>query len=320
MSTPEATEPQPNHSPEARHRSRGERIKAAREKKAKEKQKRKGQDADLVQAQATETMLGALRWVSDHRVRVGAAVLALCLAVGGVVAWSLWKDASRAAASTDLEDATRAALGTVSVEGQVAAAETDKELFGTTPEKWTAASKRFRKVVGNAPSAETAIWGRLGWAQAQLNLNKHQAATRAFTKAKDEADKGSFERAMALEGLGRAEEAQQKLKRAAHWYGELSKEPSPGVKDLGDFHLARVTAALGDTDKAKNLLKNLHRRLNNQERKAPKLDHFNERVAEALRTLDPEAMERPAGGMSQAELQRLLQQLQQGGNLPAALQ
>jgi tetratricopeptide (TPR) repeat protein len=116
------------------------------------------------------------------------------------------------------------------------------------------ARTEFQRTIKSFPDTPAARWAALGEANTLGVLDKHAEAEKAYQKliADDAAE--VFLRARALEGAGYALEAQEKYAEAEKRFEQLAELDQGAHKTLGDYHRARMLSALGQKQKAAELL------------------------------------------------------------------
>jgi len=106
-----------------------------------------------------------------------------------------------------------------------------------------------------------------------------------------------------LEGAGLAFEAAGKADEAIKRFQALSSSGIPEADALGWFHEARVLAATGNKDRAKTLIDQARKRLDEAKDTVGGFDALRESLDELMRTVDPTAVDPATRGFSPASLQ-----------------
>ncbi len=117
----------------------------------------------------------------------------------------------------------------------------------------------------------------------------------------------------ALEGLGFAKEGKGDLDGALAAFKEIEGIDGRGNKELGLYHQGRVWLARGDKDKAKDLLKQAHDKLEQPSTEGTALRYLQQMTDEDLRRIDPSLVPEKApliggpkgGSMSPDEIDKL---------------
>ncbi|MFO0665762.1 MAG: hypothetical protein U0174_17535 [Polyangiaceae bacterium] len=261
-------------------------------------------------------------WASKNKNVVGYLIAAAVVGLVGSFAYMHFKQQKEGEASAELVSAIAAQRGRVGELPKNAKGEDDESITGptykTAAERSDDALKKYKEVQSKFPGTGAAILARL--AEGSVHLDKHEsdAAFQAFTDVKNSAlalaDKEVKGRA--IEGLGFAQEQKGQNKEALATFKELETTVEiAGFKEVAIYHQARLHEALGEKDKAKELLLSLHERINKPDQ--PPLDYLKEVVDERLRALDPKAVpqEDPlkglmgGGGMTPELMKRLQQQM-----------
>src|SRR5262249_53177694 len=157
-----------------------------------------------------------------------------------------------------------------------------------------------------------------------LDARDADGAIRAYSDARGSAlaANDAEVRGRALEGLGFAYEMKGNPDEAIKSFRELENTVDVlGFKELGMYHQARVYEAKGDKEKAKELLKTLHERINKPGETLP-FPYLKDVADDRLRALDPTALPPkpqgqmgPGGGrMNEEQIRKLIEQMkrQQG--------
>ncbi|HEY8945373.1 MAG TPA: hypothetical protein VIM73_13975 [Polyangiaceae bacterium] len=191
--------------------------------------------------------------------------------------------------------------------------------FPTDEARLKAAEAEYRKAEAST-SGTTSALATLGLAGVLYDQGKYKDAQAAYEKVKGSslAQTDRDARARAIEGIGLSLEAQAKPDAALQAFRELANSEIPGMKDLGEYHQARVLLARGERDKAKDLLKKLVERIGKADEKDRAGQFYVERQArELLESVDPTAVPK-SRGLTPEQLERLKQQFKQGGKMDDA--
>jgi hypothetical protein len=276
------------------------------------------------------------KWVRQNESLVrGLAVVAVAAAVGGG-GYLWWSQRTEGAASNEITQAVSDEDGRIG--------DPDKEdddtrpvdlrpVFKTDAERLDAALAKYREVETKFKRTGAAYLARLEEGSLLLDKGDLDGALAAFDEASKSplAAADSEVKGRALEGVGFVYEAKAKatpadkdklLDQAAQAFRALENTDVKGFKELGMYHQARVLEAKGEKDKAIEVLKALHERLNQPGETAHPFVYLETIADDRLRALDPTAIKPkskglgggggPGGGMSQEEMQKLMEQLQAG--------
>jgi hypothetical protein len=280
------------------------------------------------------------KWAKKNQTSVGSVVLAAVVAVAGVGGYNSWQQKKEADASAELSKAVadeRGRIGDPDKEKDDDATATNngpkdtRPLFKTADERRDSALKKFRDVESRFPNTGAAILARLSEGSLLLDARQPDPAIIAFNDVKSSA-LGTVDaevRGRALEGLGFAYERKGNLDEAVKTFKDLEATVDVlGFKELAMYHQARVLEArnsAGDKDKAKELLKTVHERINKPGENYP-FPYLKEVADDRLRALDPSAlppkqnnqMGGPGGNkMNEEQIKKLIEQLKkQGGGAP----
>ncbi len=190
-----------------------------------------------------KTNFGALQWVFIGLVVAGVAY----------AAYDRHTIKRTEAASNELNKATQAERGRITG----ASPPNPTPVFKSAEERNDTALASYRKVTSSYPGSGAAILARLGEGGILLDKRNWDGALAAYRDVKGSAlaKADPTVRAAALEGIGLALEAKGDTDEALKTFHELEGTGVVGQKELGMYHQARILAAKGDVDKAKELLK-----------------------------------------------------------------
>jgi hypothetical protein len=300
------------------------------------------------------------KWIRANQSVVTGLAIAAIVAVAGAGGYAWWTQKVETEASQVLTQAVLDEAGRI---GDPDKAEDEdrkdpRPVFKTEADRREAALTKYREVQTKYKGTGAAFLARLEEGSLLLDKGDLDGAQAAFNDASSSplASADAEVKGRAIEGLGfvaerraaaKPEEKDKWLDEAATQFRALENTDVKGFKELGMYHQARVAEAKGDKDKAVQLLKSLHERLN-----APGESHpfpYLETVADdRLRNLSPDALPpKPRGGpmgmpgrggppgmggmggpggqpqMSDEQMQRIIEQLkkqaeQQGGGAPLA--
>jgi len=270
---------------------------------------------------------GAGRWIKAHAGVLQWALLgAIVLGIGyGVYESRMAKRAEEA--SSALMKAVVAERGHIAGARNMSTPEDDPDdatpTFKSVDERRDTALAAYRKVVSGYGSTGAGILARLGEAGLLLDKRDFDGALAAYrdVRASALATADVSVRGRALEGAGLAFEGKNDSDGALKSFRELENTDVRGLKELGQYHQARLLFAKGDLDKAKDLLKTARERLKSATT-APSdprpFGFLESQVDDLLRRIDPSAIAAtPAAGpgddarqLTPERLQQLQEQLQ----------
>lgn len=198
--------------------------------------------------------------------------------------------------------------------------------FATEEARLKAAEQQYRAIAeGGATSAAT--FAKLGLASVLYDQGKFADAKAAYQAVKDSklAGQDLGVKGRALEGVGISLEAAGDKDGALKAFGELSNIDALGFNALGAYHQARLSYAAGNTEKAKEYLKDAQKRLDTLAGTADNKDakkalgggntgYLQQSVRDLQRHVDPSAVPAaPSGGSLTAEqIQELTEQMGDG--------
>ena len=306
----------------AARRAAKQALKAARRRAAES-----AEGEARIEDEAEKVAVEASRWATRHRNVLLSSLLGLLVLLGGAVAWSRWHGGALQARAEALWKGVSAAAAPVVPEGSTPPLGAE-ETFPSVAAQAEAAAERFGKAASELNGVHAA-WARLGQGAALLQLGKLEEARKAFEAALDASGNDvPHVRAGALEGLAHVAEAEEKWDEATNRYEALGKVAVGRYRPLSELGLARVEAAREEREAAVGRLKKLLARLDGSGEGSGgpvHLPYIRDRAEAALRSLDPSYAPAPrvlggGGGISQEQLQRLLEQIrrqkQGGGTAP----
>lgn len=263
---------------------------------------------DELELRAAEVR-GVFEKNTNNLMKIGVGVLAGFVIFAGVSAFMQ----HRARAAGDLlhraVEATRAPIG--SSEGQ-----TDGRLrFATEAARDREAATRYRKVIAEHAGSDAARFAHLGLARLLMAEGKYaEAQTEVRAASQDVADEPAIE-ALTLEASALAYTGEQKYAEAQRAIDRLGQIDRRRYRDVADYLSARVLFDRGDRNGAKEKLRALLDRLDDEG--ATPLEHVEDQARNLMRQIDPSAV--PAAAPTQLSpelLQMLLQQQGLGGGAP----
>ena len=134
--------------------------------------------------------------------------------------------------------------------------------FATEALRLKAAEQQYR-AIADGGSTSAATFAKLGLASVLYDQGKFADAKAAYAAVKDSKLAGLdlAVKGRALEGIGLSLEASGDKDGALKAFGELSNIDGLGFNALGAYHQARLAFAAGNTEKAKEYLKDAQKRL-----------------------------------------------------------
>jgi hypothetical protein len=242
------------------------------------------------------------KWAKQNQKAVRGLTTAAIVVGAGVGGYVWYEHKHEADASVELAHAVadeRGRIGDPSKDDDPDKPHDPRPVFKTNDERRDSALAKYREVEKRYPGTGAAILARL--AEGGILLDKHDpdGATRAYSdvRASALAQADAEVRGRALEGLGFAYELKGNLDEALKTFRELENTVDvQGFKELGMYHQARCYESKGDKDKAKELLKALHDRINKPGEGHP-FPYLQELVDDRLRAIDPAALPPKPSGM-----------------------
>ena len=232
------------------------RLAARRAAKAAAKAAKRG-TAPIVPGGVTKRVEAARSFYQDN------ARLLLIGVGAGLLAAVLWITLSSQAAkqgrqATDLLYAgVEAANAPVLGPDQTPPEDSTIDTYPSAEARAQKALAEFKRAIKQFPDARASQWAKLGEANALRELGKHAEAQKAYERVVADKEADSFVRARAVEGAGFALEAQQKYAEAEKRFAQLAELDKEAHKPLGDYHRARMLNALGQKQKAAEVLEAL---------------------------------------------------------------
>lgn len=202
--------------------------------------------------------LGATRSFYQQYQRRFAVGLSCALLFAGLclVLQTQWGKRGREAAEL-LSTGVATANAPIVAPGDEPQGQTPEESYPSPKARAEKASGEYRTLIKRFPDATATAWARLGEANEQSELGQPQQAQKLYAQVLADQGIDSFLRWRALEGLGFALEAQQKYADAAQRFAQIGALDSGAYKAVADYHRARMLVALGQKQKAAELLQAL---------------------------------------------------------------
>ncbi|MGK3983192.1 tetratricopeptide repeat protein [Sorangium sp. So ce136] len=249
---------------------------------------------EMVEDALSRMTSGAGRWIKKnfHVLQWGA--LAAVVAVGGVLFYVSRTDKKDAVSSSALAGAVAADRGRVLAEDT--RTDEEKELdvartFKTADERSDTALAAYNKVIDEHGGTGAAMLAKLGQAGVLLDKKDYAHAIEAYSAVVSSPLAGADPdvKGRAIEGIGFAKEGKGDLDGALASFKELEGIDMKGFKELAQYHQARIHLAKGETDKAKELLKSAHEKLQAPSAEGRSFQFLEAVVEEMLRKIDPTA-------------------------------
>ncbi len=256
------------------------------------------------------------KWFTDNFKTILGVLAVGLVGVGGFLFYQEHQLGKAAQASDALARGLAADRGRVLADDK--RSEEDKKLdptlvYASSEAKADAMLAAYQKVIAEHGGGGPAILAELGSAGAQLDKRAWDDALTSYSRvlASPLAGADVDVRARALEGKGFALEGRGDLDGALASFKELAAV-DPSYVDLGAYHEARIHALKGDTEKAKEQLKALEKKLELPAADGSQQLFLRAMVNETLRSVDPSSakprspLSGPKGGqITPEELQRM---------------
>ncbi|WP_437820248.1 tetratricopeptide repeat protein [Sorangium sp. So ce1078] len=250
---------------------------------------------EMVEDALSRMTSGAGRWIKKNFHILQWGVLAALVATGGVLFYLSRVEKKDAVSSSALVAAVAADRGRVLAEDT--RSEEEKELdvtrtFKTAEERSDNALAAYNKVIDEHGGTGAAILAKLGQAGVLLDKKDYAHALDAYSAVVSSPLAGADPdvKGRAIEGIAFAREGKGDLDGALASFKELEAIDMKGYKELALYHQARIHLAKGDTDKAKELLKSAHEKLQAPSTEGRSFQFLEAVVEEMLRKIDPAAV------------------------------
>ena len=279
---------------------------------------------EMVDDALARSSSAASKWIRDNFGVIQWVLLAALVGGGGYALYTSQSEKSVASASDALETGVIADRGRVVAEDKRSEEEKESDptkVFKTADERADNALASYRRVIADHAGTGAAILARLGEGGALLDKREWDKALEAFSAVSASSLAGADPdvKGRAIEGLGFAKEGKGDLDGALATFKELEGVDARGFKELGMYHQARMLLARGDKDKAKDLLKQVHDKLE-QPTEGGSTKYLQQVVDDTLRRIDPSLV--PAkqvigggakgGSMNKEELEKAIKKLREG--------
>jgi len=193
--------------------------------------------------------------------------------------------------------------------------------FATEELRLKAAEQQYR-AIADGGSTSAATFAKLGLASVLYDEGKFADAKAAYQAVKDSklATQDVAVKGRAIEGIGISLEAAGDKDGALKAFGELSNIDALGFNALGAYHQARLSDAAGNTEKAKEYLKDAQKRLDTLasaegSKKAlggGNSGYLQQAVRDLQRRVDPSAVPAPSSSLTAEQIQELTEQIGDG--------
>jgi predicted negative regulator of RcsB-dependent stress response len=190
--------------------------------------------------------------------------------------------------------------------------------YPTNVDRLQAAEKQYRAIADTSSQSAASVFAKLGLASVLYDQAKFAAAKAAYQSVKDSrlASKDIDVKGRALEGIGFSAESLGDRAGALKAFGELANLDGFGFGALGAYHKARLAFAAGETDKAKDLLKDAQKQLDAAADKSEKVlgspGYLEMSVRELLRRIDPSAVTPSPNALTAEQINQLTEQMGAG--------
>jgi predicted negative regulator of RcsB-dependent stress response len=258
------------------------------------------------------------KWIRDNFGIIQWVILGALAAGGGYLFYESRVDSTVATASTALMAGVRADRSRVMAEDKRSDEEKEADpskVYKTVEERNEAALASYKKVIAEHGGTHAATLARLGEAGDYLDKRDWDHALEGYSAVSSSTLAGADTdvKVRALEGLAFAKEGKGDLDGALTAFKEIEGVDGRGNKELGLYHQGRVWLAKGDKDKAKDLLKQAHDKLEQPSTEGESLRYLKQMTDETLRRIDPSLVPDKApviggpkgGSMSADELDKL---------------
>jgi len=285
--------------------------------------------AEIVDDALARTTQAAGEWLKKNANVVQWVVIVVLVGWVGYAIYSYRAGRAAEQASAKLSTAVRAEgarIGTdeTKPDPQTGLVET-RPSFATEALRLKAAEQQYR-AIAEGGSTSAATFAKLGLASVLYDQGKFAEAKAAYLAVKDSklASLDLAVKGRALEGVAISLEASGDKDGALKAFGELSNLDGLGFNALGAYHQARLAFAAGNTDKAKEYLKDAQKRLDtlaggsdakdaNRPLGAGNSGFLQQSVRDLQRRVDPTAVPSASPNTVTAEqLQELSEQMGSG--------
>jgi tetratricopeptide (TPR) repeat protein len=232
------------------------RLAARRAAKASAKASKKG-TAPVLPTALSDQVDSAKNWFDKHQrnLLIGLVLIGALIAIWPTLTAQFSK--SHREAGDLLIAALTTANAPIIAAGSEPTGDAPEESYATLQARAEKAREAFATTVKRFPDSPAAIWAKLGEANALSELGKSKDAQQLYASLADRTDVDPFVQARALEGLGYALAAQGKYEDAAKRFAQMGAVDKGTYKVPADFQQARMQIALGNKQKAADMLQAL---------------------------------------------------------------
>ncbi|KYF98727.1 hypothetical protein BE20_34025, partial [Sorangium cellulosum] len=284
---------------------------------------------EMVEDALSRMTTGAGRWIKKNFHVVQWGVLAALVATGGVLFYLSRTEKKDAVSTSALMSAVAADRGRVLAEDTRSEEEKEFDVtrtFKSAGERSDTALAAYNKVIDDHGGSGAALLAKLGQAGVLLDKKDYDRALEAYSAVVSSPLAGADPdvKGRAIEGIGFAREGKGDLDGALASFKELEAIDMKGYKELALYHQARIHLAKGDSEKAKELLKSAHEKLQAPSTEGRSFQFLEAVVEEMLRKIDPAAVPPRAafGGpkgqtMTPEEIEQLLRRARENAEKKA---
>jgi hypothetical protein len=278
---------------------------------------------EMVDDALARSTSAASKWIRQNFNKLQWVILAALVGTGAYAIYASQTEKKAATSTSALFTGVSAELGWVMPEDKRTDEEKEADpakVFKTADERSEAALAAYRKTIAEHPGTTVAQLAKLGEAGVLLDKHDWVAALDAYSAvlASKLASNDLEVKGRATEGLGLAKEGKSDLDGALAAFKDLEGIDARGYKELGLYQQGRILLAKGDTEKAKELLKQAREKLQATGAAASSTLYLQTRVDETLRQLDPSLVpnQQPAMGgskgnsMSPDDMQKIQKMLE----------
>ena len=276
---------------------------------------------EVVSDQLARAAAGTGRWFTRHFRKIVAGLLITAGGAAAFIIYSNRKAAESGAASDELLKSVNAESALV-FEGETKDTRREDEKARDPRPVFTSQAARnetlmagYTKIAEQQKDSGLGTLGVLGQAGGHLQQGQWDDAVAKYDAVlKSPLSKADLDvRARATEGKGFALEGKKEWDAALAQFVEF-ENVDKAFADLAKYHQARIHAAKGDNEKAKELLVALEKKLQIPTKEGLKQQHLRTIANEALRAIDPQSAQKksPFGGIdgrpSDEEIRKILEQ------------
>jgi tetratricopeptide (TPR) repeat protein len=280
---------------------------------------------EIVDDALARTTQAAGEWLKRNANIVQWVVIVVLVGWVGYAIYSYRAGRAAEQASAKLSTAIRAESARIGTDEskpdpQTGLVET-RPAFATEALRLQAAEKQYR-AIADGGSTSAATFAKLGLASVLFDQGKFADAKAAYQAVKDSklAKQDLAVKGRALEGVGLSLEASGDKDGALKAFGELSNLDGLGFNALGAYHQARLAFAAGNTEKAKEYLKDAQKRLDllagGSDAKKPlgggSPGYLQQSVRDLQRHVDPSAVPASSNTLTPEQIQELTEQMGSG--------